>query len=127
MLRASKQQNPEQFSEQVFKARYGFGQNGVNGPVLDVLRNQSRRREDGEQASEDRHRAERNIFQDLEFLLKRKPRQEDRAADQDQGKNKQEIENLLPGQIGQSVAGNRKDARRRESAMTSRGHTQNDE
>ena len=44
--------------------------------------------------SKDRHRAERNIFQDLEFLLKAELRHEDGAADQKQREDQQDIENF---------------------------------
>src|SRR5437868_11420796 len=115
-------QHAEKFAEQIFETRHWFRQNGVNRAVFDVLRNQTRRRDDGEQRTEDRHRTERNVFQNLELLLKTEPRHEDGTADENERENQQNIENLLTRQFGERVGSDRENTRRRESAVLNFRH-----
>src|SRR4029077_15808607 len=61
--------------------------------------------------------AERNIFQNLKLLLKREPRHEDGAADQDESESQQNMKNFLACELGQSVRCDRGDAAKRERAV----------
>ena len=91
--RADRQQQKDSgnFPEHVFEAGHRLGENGVNGAVFDVLRKQPRGGNDCQQRGKNRDRAERNVFQDLKFLLKRELRHEDRAADQKQREDQQDV------------------------------------
>jgi hypothetical protein len=53
----------------------------------------------------------------LKFLLKRELRHEDRAANQEQAENKQDIKNSQACQFGECIDRNRENPRERESAM----------
>ncbi len=109
-LTASKQQHARQFSEEIFKSGDRFRQDRVDGAILDILRNQARGRHDREERRENAHRAESDIFQDLKFLLEGQLRHEDRVADQEQGKKKQDVKSLQAGQLGKRVRGDRRDS-----------------
>ena len=111
------QKNSRNFPEDVFEARHRLGQNRVNCSVFDVLGKQSRSRNDCQQRGKDRDRAERNVFQNLKFLLKRELRHEDRAADQEQRKDKQHIKDLQAGQFGERVKRDGNDSRERKRAV----------
>ncbi len=115
------QKNSRNFPKQIFKARHRFSENGVNRAVLDVLGNESRRGDDRQQRRKDGHRAERNVFQNLEFLLKSELRHEHGAADQKQCENEQDIKNFQAGQLGQRVDGDRANSEERKSAMSRHG------
>ena len=91
---SKQQKDAANFSEQIFETRHRLGKNRVDGAVFDVLGDEPRRRNDCQQRRKDRHRAKRNIFQDLKFLLKSELRHEDGAADQQQGKHQQDIKNF---------------------------------
>src|SRR5437016_1759267 len=95
-----KNDQAEQLAEQIFKSRDRFGQNRVDRPILDVLRNQTCRRDDREDGTEERHRAERNVFQDLEFLLKGEARHENGTPDEEKREYQNNIENLLAREVG---------------------------
>ena len=111
------EKHAEKFAEQIFDSRNRLRQDRVDRAVVDVLRQQARGRDHGEQRREDAHRAERDIFQHLEFLLERHLGHEDRAADQEQREEQQDVENFQPRQLGQSIAGDGGDAPERESAV----------
>src|SRR5881394_1172810 len=78
------QQDPEQFAGQILEARDWLGEDGVSGAVLNFLRQKPRGGEDGKERSKKAHRAERDVFQDLEFLLERHLRHENGAPNQEQ-------------------------------------------
>ena len=78
------QQDAGELAEHVLETRHRLCENRIDGAILDVLRDESRGRDNGTQRSKDRHRAKRDIFQNLEFLLKSEARHEDRTADQKQ-------------------------------------------
>src|SRR5437588_13090527 len=90
-------EHTEKSAEQVLEARNRFSQNRVNRAIFDVLRNQTRSRDDREQRTEDRHRPKRDIFQDLKFLLKRKSRHEDRTPDEEKLEYQRNVKHFLPG------------------------------
>ena len=113
-----KQENAGNFSEHIFEAGHRFGENGVNGAVLNVLGNEPRGGDDCQQRGKDRHRPERNIFQDLKFLLKSELRHEDRAADQKQSEDQQDVKNFQARQFGQRIERDGKNARERKSAIS---------
>ncbi len=117
MLIASSRRTPANFPEHVFEAGHRFGENGVNGAVFDVLRKQSRGRNDRQQRRKNRDRAERYVFQDLKLLLKRELRHEDRAADQKQRKNKEHVKDPQTRQLSERIECDGEDPRDRESAM----------
>ena len=70
------EENPGQFSEQVFDARHRLGEDRVDRPVFHVLGQQRGGGEDGEQRAEDAHRAESDVFEHLEFFLEAEAREE---------------------------------------------------
>src|SRR5439155_9051354 len=109
------------FPKQIFETRDRFGENGVNRAVLDVLGNKSCGGNDCQQRSEDRHRAKRNIFQNLKFLLKSELRHEHGAADQKQCENEQDIKNFQARQLCQRVDCDRENSRERKSTMSRQG------
>ena len=90
-----KQENADEFAEQILKARHRLGQDGVNRPILDVLRNEPGRGDDRQDRGENRDGAQRYVFQDLKLLLKAEARHKDRTTDQDECKDQHEIENAL--------------------------------
>src|SRR5262249_16184550 len=103
-------QDAQKFAQQIFPARHRLRQNRVNSAVLDVLRNQTRRYDNREERSKDRHRAERNVFQDLEFLLETEPREKNRAPYQRDRENEQDVENSFARHLGQRMPRDRKNS-----------------
>ena len=110
-------QYAHKFAGQIVESRNGFREDRVDGSVLRVLRKQpggcDHREERGEQA----HCPECEIFQHLEFLLKAHLRHENRAADEKQCEEKDNVENLKAGQPDEGVAGNGSKAPDRDSAI----------
>src|SRR5882724_966469 len=121
MLIASNSNTPKSLPSKYSKRGTGFAKI-VNGPVLDVLRDETRRCDDCQQRTEDRHRSERNVFQDLEFLLKSESRHENGAADKEQCENQKNVKSFLAGEFGQRVNADRENPCRRKSAMQSLAH-----
>src|SRR6266513_3919546 len=91
----------------------------MDSAVFDVLRNQTGRCDNSEKRAQDRHRAKRNVFQDLEFLLKSESRHENGTADQEQPEHQNNVENFLPCEFGQGVRRDREDALKGKGAMRS--------
>ncbi len=119
-LMASKQQHARQFSEEILKSGDGLRQDRVDGAVLDILGNQARRRHDREQRRQNAHRAERDIFQDLKFLLEGKLGHEDRVADQEQREKKHDVKGFQAGQLGKRIPGDRRDSSDGKGAVSGR-------
>ena len=109
----SSAQHAEQLAEQVLETRHRLREDRVERAVLDVLRQQHGRREHREQPGEDGHRAERHVLEHLELLLKRQLHREERAADDEQREEQQEVEDLEPDEFEQRV--------RRDGARRARG------
>ena len=115
------QKDSRDFSQHVFQARHRLRKNGVNRAVFDVLWKQPRSGNDCQKRGKKRDRAERNILQDLEFLLKRKLRHEDRAADQKKREDQQNVKNFQACQLSDCVDRNRINARERKGPIPLRG------
>jgi hypothetical protein len=81
----------------------------VEGAILDVLREEHCRRKHRQQPGEDRHRPERHVLQHLKLLLEAELHHERRAADDQQGEEQHEVEDLQPNQLQQRIRGDRRD------------------
>ncbi len=92
-------EHAEELAEQVFEARDRLGEDGVKRPVLDIVWDEDRRGEHREQEGEDRHRAERHRLQRLELLLKCELHRHQRAADDDEREDEEEIKDLEPDEL----------------------------
>ena len=75
------EEDAEQFPGKVLKARDRLGENRIGRTVLNVLRQESRGGDYRQERDEKTHRAETDVFQDLEFLLEGHLRHENGAAD----------------------------------------------
>src|SRR5262249_25187950 len=111
------QQHSSNLSQHVFEARYWLCKNSVKYPVVEILWKESRSGNDRQKGCQNRDRAQRNVLQDLKFLLKRELRHEDRAADQKESKDQEHIKNLQPCQFGNGVDCDRVNAREREGSI----------
>src|SRR5581483_898161 len=103
-------EHPEEFTKQILKARHRSRENRVDGAVLDVLWDQTRGGNDCQYRGEERHRAQRDVFQNLKFLLKAEAREEDRAGNKNKAEDQPEVKNFLSRQIGERVTRDRSDA-----------------
>ena len=108
---------PANLPRRILNPRDRFRQNGVNGAILEILREQTCGGHDREERCKNTHRAEGDVLQDLEFLLERPLRHEDRVADQEQCEKKHDVERLESSQLGERVRGDRRDSSAGEGAV----------
>ena len=114
-----KQDDPEKLAEQKFRPPDRFGQNRVDGPVMQFLRDELRggQQRDGEAEQPDRPAAE--ILHELDLRVEEargikagrgQLRDDDRTADQDQAEDQQNVQYFLAHRFREGVAADGDDA-----------------